>query len=315
MGRVKREIKKIENVTSRQITFSKRRRGLVKKAHELSVLCDVDVALIIFSPTGRVSQFSNKSIEDVMARYVNLPQHEGGRLKDEFLSKVTGKREDGADQNHQSRVSMNSQFEDLQQELVECKSQLEATDKRLSMLEGGASKHRATSQKTEHDKRIFKQIPKPPKLRKVNMYPENTDLDGLVAKDGCNYLEPFPQKDPGVQQEDALNFLDCSSTLLLPRGQPGDHCEGLDDLMSPSLTLSCGRNMQMEEHMESHRGTGEDMIINNHNLQAQASASTGYEQAVDVNQLSPWSNQFYETGDDILLGGATQDPFLPQLTP
>lgn len=49
------------------------------------------------------------------------------------------------------------------------------------------------------------------------MYPENTDLDGLVAKDGCNYLEPFPQKDPGVQQEDALNFLDCSSTLLLPR--------------------------------------------------------------------------------------------------
>lgn len=80
------------------------------------------------------------------------------------------------------------------------------------------------------------------------------------------------------------------------RGQPGDHCEGLDDLMSPSLTLSCGRNMQMEEHMESHRGTGEDMIINNHNLQAQASASTGYEQAVDVNQLSPWSNQFYETG-------------------
>ncbi|WOG98969.1 hypothetical protein DCAR_0418315 [Daucus carota subsp. sativus] len=60
MGRVKREIKKIENVTSRQITFSKRRRGLVKKAHELSVLCDVDVALIIFSPTGRVSQFSNK---------------------------------------------------------------------------------------------------------------------------------------------------------------------------------------------------------------------------------------------------------------
>ncbi|XP_063948307.1 MADS-box protein AGL71 [Daucus carota subsp. sativus] len=187
MGRVKREIKKIENVTSRQITFSKRRRGLVKKAHELSVLCDVDVALIIFSPTGR------------------------------FLSKVTGKREDGADQNHQSRVSMNSQFEDLQQELVECKSQLEATDKRLSMLEGGASKHRATSQKTEHDKRIFKQIPKPPKLRKVNMYPENTDLDGLVAKDGCNYLEPFPQKDPGVQQEDALNFLDCSSTLLLPR--------------------------------------------------------------------------------------------------
>ncbi|WMV27361.1 hypothetical protein MTR67_020746 [Solanum verrucosum] len=58
MGRVKLQIKKIENTTNRQVTFSKRRNGLIKKAYELSVLCDVDVALIMFSPSGRVSTFS-----------------------------------------------------------------------------------------------------------------------------------------------------------------------------------------------------------------------------------------------------------------
>ena len=68
MGRVKLQIKKIENTTNRQVTFSKRRNGLMKKAYELSVLCDVDVALIMFSPSGRASFFSrNKRFADFYA--------------------------------------------------------------------------------------------------------------------------------------------------------------------------------------------------------------------------------------------------------
>ncbi|XLU25544.1 hypothetical protein S245_061610, partial [Arachis hypogaea] len=54
-------IKKIENITNRQITFSKRRNSLIKKAYELSVLCDVDVALITFSPSGRPALFSSST--------------------------------------------------------------------------------------------------------------------------------------------------------------------------------------------------------------------------------------------------------------
>ncbi|RZS23167.1 hypothetical protein BHM03_00056043 [Ensete ventricosum] len=54
MGRRgKVELKRIENKVNRQVTFAKRRNGLLKKAYELSVLCDVDVALIIFSSRGR----------------------------------------------------------------------------------------------------------------------------------------------------------------------------------------------------------------------------------------------------------------------
>ncbi|KAF2599156.1 hypothetical protein F2Q68_00012485 [Brassica cretica] len=59
MVRGKIEMKKIENATSRQVTFSKRRNGLLKKAYELSVLCDAQVSLIVFSQRGRLYEFSN----------------------------------------------------------------------------------------------------------------------------------------------------------------------------------------------------------------------------------------------------------------
>ncbi|GMN55370.1 hypothetical protein TIFTF001_024494 [Ficus carica] len=59
MGRGKIVIKKIENLSSRQVTFCKRRNGLFKKAQELSVLCDAHVGVIIFSSTGRLYEFSN----------------------------------------------------------------------------------------------------------------------------------------------------------------------------------------------------------------------------------------------------------------
>ncbi|KAK3016913.1 hypothetical protein RJ639_006518 [Escallonia herrerae] len=59
MVRGKIQMKRIENATSRQVTFSKRRNGLLKKAYELSVLCDAEVALIIFSQKGRLFDFAS----------------------------------------------------------------------------------------------------------------------------------------------------------------------------------------------------------------------------------------------------------------
>jgi MADS-box transcription factor len=59
IGRGKIEIKRIENTTNRQVTFCKRRNGLLKKAYELSVLCDAEVALIVFSTRGRLYEYAN----------------------------------------------------------------------------------------------------------------------------------------------------------------------------------------------------------------------------------------------------------------
>ncbi|KAK9113032.1 hypothetical protein Scep_020551 [Stephania cephalantha] len=61
MGRGKIEIKRIENLTNRQVTYSKRRTGIVKKARELTVLCDAEVSLIVFSSTGKLSEFVSPS--------------------------------------------------------------------------------------------------------------------------------------------------------------------------------------------------------------------------------------------------------------
>ncbi|XP_055821415.1 agamous-like MADS-box protein AGL19 isoform X1 [Solanum dulcamara] len=69
MVRGKTELKRIENATSRQVTFSKRRSGLLKKAFELSVLCDAEVALIVFSPKGKLYEFSSSSTHKTIERY------------------------------------------------------------------------------------------------------------------------------------------------------------------------------------------------------------------------------------------------------
>ncbi|KAH0464895.1 hypothetical protein IEQ34_004998 [Dendrobium chrysotoxum] len=71
MGRGKIEIKKIENPTSRQVTYSKRRVGIMKKAEELAVLCDAQVSLIMFSSSGKLSGYCSPSteIKDIFERY------------------------------------------------------------------------------------------------------------------------------------------------------------------------------------------------------------------------------------------------------
>ncbi|CAL9106426.1 unnamed protein product, partial [Musa acuminata var. zebrina] len=80
MVREKIQIKKIDNTAARQVTFSKRRRGLFKKAAELSVLCDADVALIVFSSTGKLFEFCNSSMKKIIEKHSthskNLEKHD-----------------------------------------------------------------------------------------------------------------------------------------------------------------------------------------------------------------------------------------------
>ncbi|CAL9082805.1 unnamed protein product [Musa acuminata var. zebrina] len=69
MGRGRVELKRIENKINRQVTFSKRRSGLLKKAYELSVLCDAEVALIIFSSRGKLFEFGSGEVCKTLERY------------------------------------------------------------------------------------------------------------------------------------------------------------------------------------------------------------------------------------------------------
>ncbi|MCO5551293.1 hypothetical protein L7F22_004792 [Adiantum nelumboides] len=73
MGRAKIEIKKIENPSARQVCFSKRRVGLIKKASELSILCGSEVGIIVFSQAGKAFSFGHPCIDYVIDKTLKRP--------------------------------------------------------------------------------------------------------------------------------------------------------------------------------------------------------------------------------------------------
>ncbi|XP_021862467.1 MADS-box transcription factor 23-like isoform X2 [Spinacia oleracea] len=80
MGRGKIVIKRIDNSTSRQVTFSKRRSGLLKKARELSILCDAEVGAIVFSSTGKLYDFASTNMKMVIERYNKMKDESNHQL-------------------------------------------------------------------------------------------------------------------------------------------------------------------------------------------------------------------------------------------
>ncbi|KAL8056587.1 hypothetical protein ABFX02_04G128400 [Erythranthe guttata] len=99
MGRRKIEIKKIEKKSSLQVTFSKRRIGLFRKASELSVLCGAEIAILVQSPANKIYSYGHPSVETLLDRYQTgggggaassiIPYREDGRSKyDEAVKKL-----------------------------------------------------------------------------------------------------------------------------------------------------------------------------------------------------------------------------------
>ncbi|XVF87192.1 hypothetical protein PTKIN_Ptkin18bG0099500 [Pterospermum kingtungense] len=71
MGRRKITMEMVKDSGSRQVTFSKRRSGLFKKANELTTLCAAQIAVVVFSPGGRPYSFGHPSVEAVTERFLN----------------------------------------------------------------------------------------------------------------------------------------------------------------------------------------------------------------------------------------------------
>ncbi|KAL6201238.1 hypothetical protein ACLB2K_024953 [Fragaria x ananassa] len=70
MGRRKIEMKRVMDNNSRQVTFSKRRTGLFKKAHEIATLCGAEVAIVVFSPGGKPFSFGHPNVDSVADRFL-----------------------------------------------------------------------------------------------------------------------------------------------------------------------------------------------------------------------------------------------------
>ncbi|XAR48393.1 hypothetical protein NMG60_11031211 [Bertholletia excelsa] len=325
MGRVKLQIKKIENNTNRQVTFSKRRNGLIKKAYELSVLCDVDVALLMFSPSGRVSIFSgNKSIEEIVARYMNIPDHERRRYS-VHLKRVLGKSGGEADQFYHatsSPINAGSQLEEIQQEIERCKSQMEVMEKRLRIFEGDPSEI-TTLCEAEYREHILEETLKCVRLRKqaleekrdyannlqstsqVHLPPETANVNEFMTRHPNTVLDmdwlPHSQRDPQVQ---IMNFLHSNSLLHLR-----EESRGIENMLPSSSSFINGHSMQLDDQTSPSSGMAEDEM-----------QRSQLRHVTDANFPS-WTTGYFPTAGNGALPTAQPrerallEQFLSQLTP
>ncbi|KAF9172942.1 Ribosome-releasing factor 2, mitochondrial, partial [Mortierella sp. AD010] len=94
MGRKKIQIKTIMDERNRQVTFQKRRFGLMKKAMELSVLCDCQIGLIIFNSNNKLVQYSSHDIDQILLRYTEYNDSCETYTNKEFLNASDVKEED-----------------------------------------------------------------------------------------------------------------------------------------------------------------------------------------------------------------------------
>ncbi|KAG4170901.1 hypothetical protein ERO13_A12G178400v2 [Gossypium hirsutum] len=135
MGRVKLKIKRLESYSNRQVTYSKRRTGILKKAKELSILCDIHIILLMFSPTGKPTLFHGErsTIEEVIAKFAQLTPQERAKRKLESLEalKKTFKKLDH-DLNIQDFLGATQSVEEMTNEVSMLQARLNEVNKRLS---------------------------------------------------------------------------------------------------------------------------------------------------------------------------------------
>ncbi|KAI8069507.1 hypothetical protein BC940DRAFT_297903 [Gongronella butleri] len=97
MGRRKIKIEPIRDDRNRQVTFLKRKNGLMKKAYELSVLCGCDIALIIFNSNNKLVQYSSGDIDQVLMRYTDFGEPFESKTNQDFSNGTPNMMDDGSD--------------------------------------------------------------------------------------------------------------------------------------------------------------------------------------------------------------------------
>ncbi|XP_044302602.1 myocyte-specific enhancer factor 2C isoform X3 [Varanus komodoensis] len=97
MGRKKIQITRIMDERNRQVTFTKRKFGLMKKAYELSVLCDCEIALIIFNSTNKLFQYASTDMDKVLLKYTEYNEPHESRTNSDIVETLRKKGLNGCD--------------------------------------------------------------------------------------------------------------------------------------------------------------------------------------------------------------------------
>ncbi|XP_078181774.1 K-box region and MADS-box transcription factor family protein isoform X4 [Carex rostrata] len=179
MGRGKIEIRRIENSSNRQVTFSKRKNGIIKKAREISVLCDCTVSIVIFSSSGKLFEFCSPSttLPALLEKYQNNSGKKLWDAKHESLSaEIERIRKENDNMQIELRHLRGEDINSLQpQELIAIEASLEAGVEavRASRMKIWEELKRRTSRlEKEHNElcmKWHKQMPIDANLREMDL--------------------------------------------------------------------------------------------------------------------------------------------------
>ncbi|XP_043533468.1 myocyte enhancer factor 2aa isoform X7 [Chiloscyllium plagiosum] len=97
MGRKKIQITRIMDERNRQVTFTKRKFGLMKKAYELSVLCDCEIALIIFNSSNKLFQYASTDMDKVLLKYTEYNEPHESRTNSDIVETLRKKGHNDCD--------------------------------------------------------------------------------------------------------------------------------------------------------------------------------------------------------------------------
>uniref|UniRef100_H3AVV1 Myocyte enhancer factor 2C n=1 Tax=Latimeria chalumnae TaxID=7897 RepID=H3AVV1_LATCH len=89
--------KKIAVTSPLQVTFTKRKFGLMKKAYELSVLCDCEIALIIFNSTNKLFQYASTDMDKVLLKYTEYNEPHESRTNSDIVETLRKKGLNGCE--------------------------------------------------------------------------------------------------------------------------------------------------------------------------------------------------------------------------
>lgn len=224
MGRGRVELKRIENKINRQVTFAKRRNGLLKKAYELSVLCDAEVALIIFSNRGKLYEFcSTSNMLKMLERY----------QKCTYGSMEIDRSATNAEQNsYKEYMKLKAKYDSLQQyqrqvfgedlgplslkELEQLERQLDSTLRQIRSIRTQSMLDRLSELQVKE--RMWIEANKALQNKLEEVYAENGAGPSWTAGENCC---SYDQQHQHPQSQDFFQPLDCNSNLQIGYNEVG----------------------------------------------------------------------------------------------
>ncbi|XP_051152047.1 agamous-like MADS-box protein AGL30 isoform X2 [Andrographis paniculata] len=214
MGRVKLKIQRLESLPNRQVTYGKRRNGILKKAQELSVLCDIHIFLLMFSPSGKPSVFcgENSNIADMIAKYAQLTPKERAKRRLESLEtlKRNFKKVDQDVDIEEFLNASNPSIEEMRNQVSLLKGRITEVHKRISWW-GNPDNINDMEHLNQMESSLQETLNRV-RQQKQEKFPQNHQMLQFDCSIQTQNSMPFPVIPTGDQ--------DCQTQSWLPGGVP-----------------------------------------------------------------------------------------------